>query len=131
MAIERYSGEFGANPWIMASLIRVESTGNPRAKSQVGARGLTQVMPRTGRWIAQELGVPWKGSKMLYDVEVNVRFGTFYYQHLLNKFEGDVAIALAAYNWGPTDLATYGLQAAPAKVKSYVAFVRDRSEGFA
>ena len=44
---------------------------------------------------------------------------------------GTWAEAVAAYNWGPTDLATYGLQAAPAKVKSYVAFVRDFSEGFA
>jgi soluble lytic murein transglycosylase-like protein len=103
-AIEASSAEFGVDPWLMVALIRVESAGNPAAVSYLGARGLTQVMPATGSQIARELGVEWTGPQMLHDVETSVRFGTYYLSTLLERF-GDVHAAVAAYYWGPENIA--------------------------
>ncbi len=103
-AIEDSSSEFNVNPWLMVALIRVESAGNPAAVSYKGARGLTQVMPYTGIQIARELGVKWEGPKMLHDVKISVRFGTYYLSTLLERF-GDAHAAVAAYYWGPENIA--------------------------
>ncbi len=103
-AIENSSAEFGVDPWLMVALIRVESAGNPNAVSYKGARGLTQVMPGTGIQIARELGVKWEGPTMLHDVETSVRFGTYYLSRLLERF-GDTHAAVAAYYWGPENIA--------------------------
>ena len=103
-AIEDSSAEFGMNPWLMVALIRVESAGDPTAVSYKGARGLTQVMPNTGIQIARELGVKWEGPEMLHDVETSVRFGTYYLSKLLKRF-GDTHAAVAAYFWGPDNIA--------------------------
>ena len=105
LAIEDSSAEFGVDPWLMVALIRVESAGNPAAISYKGARGLTQVMPYTGIQIARELGVKWEGPGMLYDVETSVRFGTYYLGKLLKRFEGNTHAAVAAYFWGPENIA--------------------------
>jgi len=103
-AVEDSSTEFGMNPWLMIALIRVESAGNPAAVSYKGARGLTQVMPYTGIQIARELGVKWEGPEMLHDVETGVRFGTYYLWKLQERF-GDTHAAVAAYFWGPENIA--------------------------
>ena len=103
-AIEDSSAEFGVDPWLMVALIRVESAGKPEAVSYLGARGLTQVMPNTGIQIARELGVKWDGPEMLHDVETSVRFGTYYLSKLLKRF-GDTHAAVAAYFWGPENIA--------------------------
>ena len=103
-AVENSSQEFDVDPWLILSLIRVESAGKPDAVSYVGARGLTQIMPATGEQIAKGLGVEWTDSEMLFDVETNIRFGTYYVRQLLDRFE-DVSTALAAYNWGPAHIA--------------------------
>lgn len=103
-AVDTSSQEFDVDPWLILSLIRVESAGRTDAVSYVGARGLTQIMPATGEQIAKGLGVEWTSSEMLFDVETNIRFGTYYVRQLLDRFE-DVATALAAYNWGPAHIA--------------------------
>ena len=105
-AIEDSSAEFGVNPWLMVALIRVESGGNPDAVSYKGARGLPQIMPATGIQIARELEVKWEGPEMLHDVENSVRFGTYYLSKLLERFEGNYEVALSAYNWGPSHIAS-------------------------
>ncbi len=103
-AVENSSQEFDVDPWLILSLIRVESAGKTDAVSYAGAKGLTQIMPATGEQIAKGLGVAWAGSEMLFDVETNVRFGTYYVRQLLDRFD-DVPTALAAYNWGPAHIA--------------------------
>ena len=96
------ANEFDFNPGLLASLIRIESSGRPNVVSKVGAIGLTQVMPATGVEIASELGVDdWD----LYDPATNIRFGGYYLSKLLNKFDNQEAVALAAYNYGPTHIA--------------------------
>lgn len=91
----------GVDPLVVAALIRQESAWNPNARSRVGARGLMQVMPSTGRVIARQLGVRGWRVDHLDEPLVNLRFGTFYLGQVLQKFNGDLIRALAAYNAGP------------------------------
>jgi soluble lytic murein transglycosylase len=88
-------------PAMVFGLIRQESVFNELAGSHVGARGLMQIMPATGRQIARELGVKWRSARSLYQPETNLKFGTYYYKKQLDKFDGHVALAAAAYNAGP------------------------------
>ncbi len=89
------------NPVILYGLIRRESAFNKDARSPSGARGLMQIMPRTGMQIAKDLNERWSGKNSLYDPVKNLRYGSYYYQKLLNQFNGNYAIAAAAYNAGP------------------------------
>jgi len=59
-------------------------------------------MPKTGKQIAQQIGVPWKSKIDLLQVSTNIKFGTYYYKQMIDKFSGHLALAIAAYNAGPT-----------------------------
>lgn len=85
---------------IIYGLIRRESAFNEQAKSPVGAMGLMQIMPKTGRYIAKQLKEKWR-SNCLLRPETNLKYGTFYFNQLLQKFDGHYALAAAAYNAGP------------------------------
>ena len=89
------------NPAIVFGLVRRESAFNEKARSPTGARGLMQIMPNTGKQIARDFNERWSGSNSLYNPEKNLKYGSYYYQKLLNKFDGNYALALAAYNAGP------------------------------
>ncbi len=89
------------DPAIVFSLIRRESAFNKNAVSPVGARGLMQIMPKTGKYIAKTLQENWRNADILFDPEINLRYGTFYYKQMLNRFRGNFALAAAAYNAGP------------------------------
>ena len=89
------------NPAIVFGLVRRESAFNEKARSPTGARGLMQIMPKTGKQIARDFNERWRGSNSLYNPEKNLKYGSYYYQKLLNKFDGNYALALAAYNAGP------------------------------
>jgi soluble lytic murein transglycosylase len=89
------------NPAIIFGLIRRESAFNKEAYSPVGARGLMQIMPKTGQQIARELKEKWKNKDQLFNPETNVKYGSYYYKKLLNRFNGHYALAAAAYNAGP------------------------------
>ena len=89
------------NPVIVYGLIRRESAFNEKATSPTGARGLMQIMPRTGRDIARRLNERWGGKNSLYNPVTNIKYGSYYYQKLLTQFDGHYALALAAYNAGP------------------------------
>ncbi len=91
-------------PRLILGLIHVESSGNPRAVSKVGAMGLMQLRPQTAAAMARELAIPWEGSESLFDPDLNVRLGVHYLTRLIDRF-GDLDTALAAYNWGPTRIA--------------------------
>jgi soluble lytic murein transglycosylase len=88
------------DPAIVFGLIRQESIFNKDAESSVGARGLMQVMPKTGMQIARELKEKWLSDNSLFNPDVNVRYGAFYYKKLLKQFHGHFALAIAAYNAG-------------------------------
>ncbi len=104
----RYSDEVHANaeindldPSLVFGLIRRESVFNDDARSHVGARGLMQLMPRTARQVSKELNYRWRGNAKLHEVDRNITFGTYYLKKLLDRFNGNHALALAAYNAGP------------------------------
>ncbi|MCK4840784.1 MAG: transglycosylase SLT domain-containing protein [Methylococcales bacterium] len=86
---------------VIFGLIRRESAFNQYAHSPVGAKGLMQIMPKTGRQIARELKERWRGKNNLFNPEVNLKYGSYYYKQLLNQFDGHYALAAAAYNAGP------------------------------
>ena len=89
------------NPAIVFGLVRRESAFNEKAHSPTGARGLMQIMPQTGKQIAKDFNERWRGSNSLYNPTKNLKYGSYYYQKLLKKFDGNYALALAAYNAGP------------------------------
>ena len=87
-------------PALVMAVIHVESSGRSLAVSPVGALGLMQIMPPTGRELAARHGIPWKGPDTLLDPVVNVKLGVAYLRRLTDRYQ-DVSTALAAYNWGP------------------------------
>lgn len=99
--IVREADRNGLDPRLIAAVIHAESTFRIHAKSEVGARGLMQVMPSTGRWLLQRRGERLGPSSRLFDPELNVSIGTAYLAELIEQF-GTVEHALVAYNAGPT-----------------------------
>jgi soluble lytic murein transglycosylase len=99
--VERECAARSIDPNIEYSLIRQESLFEPEAVSWVGARGLSQIMPSTGRWAARRLGHRGFRNTHLFDPATNIRFGTEYLSVQLEEFNGDIVRALAAYNGGP------------------------------
>ncbi len=104
----QYSSQIQSNatkenlePALVFGLIRQESMLDPNARSATGARGLMQIMPATGRQIAGELNERWQTESGLFNPDINIRYGTYYFKQLLNQFDGHFALATAAYNAGP------------------------------
>ncbi len=87
-------------PYLALSIIWQESNFDPNARSPADARGLMQIIPSTGKAIAEELKV---SSYSLYDPETSIRFGGYYLGRMLKDF-GELPLALAAYNAGPVKL---------------------------
>lgn len=97
--IKKYSRKNDIDPNLIAAVIKKESNFKPRARSQVGAQGLMQIMPETAK--NPGFGVkPFDKKKSLYDVAENVRFGTDYLSAMLKRYDNDVEAALVAYNAG-------------------------------
>ena len=95
------SREYNIPPLLILAIIKVESSFGTHAVSAVGARGLMQVMPATGRWVVSQLGAEWPGDDRLFEPGFNVELGSRYFAELLAKF-GSVEQAIIAYNWGET-----------------------------
>ncbi|MEM7008958.1 MAG: lytic transglycosylase domain-containing protein [Thermodesulfobacteriota bacterium] len=92
------------DPYLILAVIQIESDFTPKAVSSRGAIGLMQVMPKTGEYVAKDLGISYKGHKSLYDPFVNVKLGIHYISYLEERFDSTES-ALAAYNYGPTKFA--------------------------
>lgn len=99
-AILRYSEEYQLDPALVCGVIYTESGFKESATSPVGARGLMQIMPKTGEEIAEALGEPFS-EQNLYLADVSIRYGCYYLRQQLDRFDQNEAVALAAYNAGP------------------------------
>jgi soluble lytic murein transglycosylase-like protein len=100
LAIIREARAHDLQPSLVIAVIEVESAGYHLAVSHVGAMGLMQLLPSTGKELADQLNIEWKGDDTLFDPIINVRLGTAYLRQLTDRY-GSVNTALAAYNWGP------------------------------
>lgn len=97
--INANASKFGVDPSLVYSVIKQESNFNPKVVSSAGAVGLGQIMPATAK--APGFGVaPYGQDKDLTDPVENVRFSTEYLSKLLQRYDGDVELALIAYNAG-------------------------------
>lgn len=90
--ISKASRKYGVEVGLIKAVIKAESDFNPQAVSSAGACGLMQLMPATARSL---------GVKDSFDPEQNVMAGTRFLKDMLQRYNGDVDAALAAYNWGP------------------------------
>ncbi|HEX3892993.1 MAG TPA: transglycosylase SLT domain-containing protein [Terracidiphilus sp.] len=105
--IKSESAKNGLDPYMVASLIRQESEFNPAAVSYANAWGLMQLLPSVGRAMAREEGITHFETYQLLDPDTNIRLGTRYLRHLLDKFGGVHEYALAAYNAGDERVADW------------------------
>lgn len=97
--ILKYSNNYNLDPYLIAAIISVESGFEEKATSHKGAIGLMQILPKTGEWAADEIGLKSFNEDMLYQPEINIRIGTWYVNKLNNQFN-DIKLVLAAYNGG-------------------------------
>ncbi len=97
---QRYASARQVPSTELMAIARRESAFYPQAQSPVGARGLMQLMPATGKQVASSLGRR-EASADLYEVDHNVLLGSAYYRQLLDRFGGNRVFALTAYNAGP------------------------------
>ena len=99
--VTKYSREYNIPEDVIYATIKVESNFDPEAVSNAGARGLMQIMPSTFEWLTgdEHLGEHLLPT-MLFDPEVNIRYGTYYLKYLYTKFDHNWDTVAAAYNGG-------------------------------
>jgi soluble lytic murein transglycosylase len=102
-AVLANANELGLDPLLIWSVIRVESRYDPNAASPAGARGLMQIIPATQDWIEGQLGLDLAPGE-IFVPEVNIRLGAWYLRYLLDQFDGDLELAIPAYNAGPDNV---------------------------
>jgi soluble lytic murein transglycosylase len=100
-SILAYARKYGQDPYFIAAIIRAESQFHAEALSPAGARGVMQVMPSTGEWIAQTIRLQGFDGGKLFDSDTAINLGTWYISHLMKRFKNDPLLVAAAYNAGP------------------------------
>jgi len=117
--IHEKAEKYDVDPALVAAVMETESKFREGAVSPVGAKGLMQLMPRTGRWL---------GARNLYDPEQNVDAGVRYLKYLQQRFDGNLKNAIAAYNAGEGNVMRYGGIPPFRETRSYVKNVLNRYE---
>lgn len=115
--IDRVAEQVSLPSELIRSVVSVESNFSPDAVSSAGAQGLMQLMPATAR----ELEVADS-----FDPQQNLLGGSRYLKQLLDKYDGDLDHALAAYNWGQGNVDRKGLAQMPQETSDYLVKVRER-----
>jgi soluble lytic murein transglycosylase len=105
--VERVARAHGVEPALVYAVMREESGYQPDALSVVGARGLVQIMPDTGRRLASDLGAAAFDPAELFVPERNLELGALYLSQLVDRFDGRLSAAIASYNAGPEPVARW------------------------
>src|SRR4030042_790063 len=109
--VHEKASEYNMDPSLIKAVIKTESNWNSRAISRKGAMGLMQLMPTT----ASDMNV-----RNQFNPEENIEGGTKYLKYLLERFNGDLTLALAAYNAGPKTVEKFGFVPPITETKQYV-----------
>lgn len=98
--VTAHARNYDLPPALLAAVIYAESRFDPNARSEAGAVGLMQLLPDTAKGIALRTGGERFVVSDLRDPEINVRYGSWYLDHLRERYDGDLRLALAAYHAG-------------------------------
>jgi soluble lytic murein transglycosylase len=109
-SINRYAAQYGLDPLLITSIVKVESNFLRRARSSVGAIGLMQLLPSTARELGPELGYTDLSKIDLENPDTNIRFGSLYIKKLSDEFDGNMVLAIASYNAGKTKVRNWYIQ---------------------
>jgi soluble lytic murein transglycosylase len=101
--IKQVATKYDIDEATLYSIVKIESDFRATIISHRGARGLMQIMPATGQWIAETHLIEYS-DEMLLLPKYNVNIGAIYISHLLNRYQGDMEKVLVAYNAGPSRL---------------------------
>ena len=101
--IKSLSGNLKENALTM-SIVKQESGFNTKAVSKAGALGFMQLMPKTAKEMARRMKIPFSKRKLRSNPDYNIRIGTYYIKHLLNRYDNSNILAIAAYNAGPSNV---------------------------
>ena len=128
--IRKVARSYGVDEDLVREVVRAESNFNPYATSRAGAKGLMQLMDSTARAMR---------VRDAYNPDENLAGGTRYLKELLNRFDGNVGVALAAYNAGPTRVSRLGIandeqlrekyHLLPEETQRYVQKIMNRLQG--
>ena len=99
--VAHHAAEQGLDPELVRAVVEAESGFDWQAESNLGAKGLMQVMPIALEDVQQRFDV---GPGNLFDVDYNLHVGTLYLSYLVDRFDGDVRKAVQAYHMGPTSV---------------------------
>ena len=127
--LERFARQNNLDPFLVAALARQESEFNPKAVSVSSARGLTQIMPSTGRELSRRLRIRPYSTARLFQPQVNLQLGAYYLRSVADSVDGRWEAALAAYNAGLSrakDWSTWGEFREPAEFVETVPFTQTR-----
>ncbi len=133
--IRQQAREKNVDAALIAAVIYSESKFSDRTSS-AGARGLMQITPEAANEIERHSGGTTFKLKDLSDPEINIRYGTYLLRELLDRYEGDVVAALAAYNAGPGNVDKWGgselsVEAIPfPETRAYVEEVLDKQRAY-
>ncbi|HEV2198215.1 MAG TPA: transglycosylase SLT domain-containing protein [Bryobacteraceae bacterium] len=98
---ERSARERNLDPFLLAAVARQESEFDPKAVSRSSARGLTQILPSTGRELSRRLQIKPFSTARLFQPSVNLQLGAYYLRSIADSFDGRWEATLAGYNAGP------------------------------
>ncbi len=99
--VKKRAREFKLDENLIYAVIREESRFNERDVSGSGAIGLMQILPSTAKWIMEKTGLKDITMEDVFKPEINIFLGAWYLRYLLDKFNGDILLAVASYNGGP------------------------------